>query len=394
MGDSSDKLNFTAEQLKFFLETCVDEVNRLGPNGGSLHVESWKKVAQTLEDTYGIKTTQKKLKNKFDYVKGKYHLWANLKGKTGNVYNSETNSFNFTEEEWKELNVKTKNKANNLRNSPLLYPDLCTYLYEKCAASGPNRQVFGKRNQTPPSSSHNPVNQVLQIESAPMDEGGSSVPPPTKENHDSDFETSYDNGFESGSPVPPHKSPSQTRPKKKAKGSVSEFEEDMKQAIINLAKGGFSKNKGPSADECVNVELFGVSCHFVSCDAELFGVLFVICDAVGALDGTLIHASIPFTEQHLYRARGRARFPILKKMPSYPFVTQRDIVVACFAIHNFIRKERLSDEFFSLYDHHEVHDSSNLQDDNVVDEDVQPYGSVVDQEYMTNLRDFIAAQCP
>nr|GEV23787.1 hypothetical protein [Tanacetum cinerariifolium] len=81
-----------------------------------------------------------------------------------------------------------------------------------------------------------------------MDEGGSSVPPPTNENHDSDFETGYDNSFESGSPV--QKSPSQIRPKKKAKGNVSEFEEDMKQAIINLAKCGFSKNKGPSADEC------------------------------------------------------------------------------------------------------------------------------------------------
>ncbi|GKA31894.1 putative harbinger transposase-derived nuclease domain-containing protein [Tanacetum coccineum] len=27
--------------------------------------------------------------------------------------------------------------------------------------------------------------------------------------------------------------------------------------------------------------------------------------AVGALDGTLIHASVPFTQQHLYKARGR-----------------------------------------------------------------------------------------
>lgn len=108
MGDSSEKLNFTAEQLKFFLETCIDEVNRLGPSpsGGSLCVDSWKKVAQALEDTYGIKTTQKKLKNKFDYYKAKYHLWASLKGKTGNVYNYETNSFNFTEEEWRDLNVK------------------------------------------------------------------------------------------------------------------------------------------------------------------------------------------------------------------------------------------------------------------------------------------------
>ncbi|PWA49303.1 myb/SANT-like domain, Harbinger transposase-derived nuclease domain protein [Artemisia annua] len=250
MGDPGEKLNFTAEQLK------------LGRNGGSLHVDSWKKVAQALEDTYGIKTTQKKLKNKFDYYKGKYHLWANLKGKTGNVYNSQTNSFNFTEEEWRDLNVKTNNKANNLRNSPLLYPHLCADLYEKCAATGPKRQVFGKRNRTPPSSSLNPVNQVLQIEDVPNDEGGSPVPPPTNENCNVDFDTEYDNSFESGTPVPPPtspsrvkspsrgKSPSRVRPKKKAKGGISEFEEDMKQAIINMAKGGFSKNKGPSADEC------------------------------------------------------------------------------------------------------------------------------------------------
>ncbi|GJS84139.1 hypothetical protein Tco_0750680 [Tanacetum coccineum] len=114
-----------------------------------------------------------------DLVSGLLVYEFPLSRKTGNVYNSATNSFYFTEEEWKELNVKTKNKANNLRNSPLLYPDLCTYLCEKCAASGPNRQGFGKRNRTPLSSSHNPVNQLLQIEDVPFDEGGSSVPPPT-----------------------------------------------------------------------------------------------------------------------------------------------------------------------------------------------------------------------
>ncbi|PWA97109.1 hypothetical protein CTI12_AA032680 [Artemisia annua] len=139
-----------------------------------------------------------------------------------------------------------KKSGETLMLSPLLYPDLCTYLYENCAATGPNRQVFGKRNQTP-SSSHNPINQVLQIEYAPTDEGGSPLPPPTKENHDVDFNTGYDKG---GSPVPPPKSPSRARPKKKVKGGVSEFEEDMKQVIINMAKGGFSKNKGPTADEC------------------------------------------------------------------------------------------------------------------------------------------------
>ncbi|GJU47313.1 hypothetical protein Tco_1204579 [Tanacetum coccineum] len=406
MGDSSDKLNFTAEQLKFFLETCIDE----------------------------------------------------------------------------------------------------------CAASGPNRQVYGKHNRTSSSSSHIPVNQVLHIEDVHIDEGGSSDPPPTNENHDADFDTGYDNDFEGGSPVPPPRSPSRARPKKKAKGGVSEFKEDMKRAIFNLAKGGFSNYKGPSANEChEKLKILGLESNdplylaaflifsqrggnyrdtwmilcinaskqtFISVYHEILDQMLVLAQeviqptsfnpnpdiprnnrrerrifkgAVGALDGTLIHASVPFTQQHLYKARGRgtahdarilnealidpeadfsmppsdkyylcdaayrhtrgfmapyqnvrtfvfgvlkARFPILKKMPSYPLVTQRDITLACFAIPNFILSERLSDEFFPLYDHREVHGSSNSQDDNVVDRDVQPYGSAADQEYMTSLRDSIAAQYP
>nr|GEW36986.1 putative nuclease HARBI1 [Tanacetum cinerariifolium] len=419
----------------------------------------------------------------------------------------------------------TKNKANNVRNSPLLYPDLCTYLYEKCVASSPNRQVYGKQNRTPPSSSHNPVNQVLQIEDVPIDEGGSSIPPPTNENHDANFDTRYDNDFEGGYQVPPPKSPSRARPKKKAKGGVFEFEEDMKRAMINLAKCGFFKNKGPSADEChEKLKIIGLESNDLLYLATflifskpggnyrdtwmtlppdpnvLKGYIQMVAKqlkgAVGALDRTLVHAFVPFT-QHLYRARGlgdcyqnvlaicdfnmiftyvvvvwegtthdarilnealidpeadfpmppsdkyylcdvvapyqnvrywlgdfrqnramnsrekfnhahaklrnvmerafgvlKARFPIMKKMPSYPLITQRDITVACFAIHNFIRSERLSDEFFPLYDHREVDGSSNSQDDNVVDEDVQPYRSAADQEYMTSLRDSIATQCP
>ena len=34
----------------------------------------------------------------------------------------------------------------------------------------------------------------------------------------------------------------------------------------------------------------------------------------------------------------KARFPILKRMAPYPFQVQRNIVIACVAIHNYIRK--------------------------------------------------------
>ncbi|KAI3860368.1 hypothetical protein MKX03_007124 [Papaver bracteatum] len=35
----------------------------------------------------------------------------------------------------------------------------------------------------------------------------------------------------------------------------------------------------------------------------------------------------------------KVRFPVLSKMPSYSFETQRDIVIACMSIHNFLRLE-------------------------------------------------------
>ncbi|GJX29488.1 Myb/SANT-like domain, harbinger transposase-derived nuclease domain protein [Tanacetum coccineum] len=191
-------------------------------------------------------------------------------------------------------------------------------------------------------------------------------------------------------------------------------------------------------------------------------------EAVGALDGTLIHARVPINKQHLYRGRGKgdcyqnvlaiykyylcdaayahtrgfmapyrnvrywlgdfrrrrplngkekfnhshaklrnvieraygvlkARFSILKRMTPFSLTTQRNITIACFALHNFIRKEGLDDELFSTYDQLNVQlDNENVlvEDDGGVEEDqvVQPQGNASDREYMTNLRDQIAQQ--
>ncbi|GKC59520.1 hypothetical protein Tco_1087118 [Tanacetum coccineum] len=169
--------------------------------------------------------------------------------------------------------------------------------------------------------------------------------------------------------------------------------------------------------------------------------------AVGALDGTLIHASVPSQKQNVYRARGRGdcyqnvlaicdfnmiftyivagwevtahdarilnealddpiyEFPIPPSDKYYlcdaayrhtrgfmaPYRNVRDITIACFAIHNFIRKEGLSDDFFAQYDQSDIHVNENVRDDNDGDVEVaQPIGSEADQQYMINLRDDIA----
>ncbi|KAK3205329.1 hypothetical protein Dsin_019375 [Dipteronia sinensis] len=57
----------------------------------------------------------------------------------------------------------------------------------------------------------------------------------------------------------------------------------------------------------------------------------------------------------------KARFPILKRMSSYSFDTRRRIVLACFALHNFLRKTSISDELFSQYDDEEVQLENSIQ---------------------------------
>ena len=103
MGDTIT-LNFTPEQYKFFLDSCIEEVNRVDAKGNSLHIESWAIVGKKMKEAFGMTTTQKQLKNKFDYYRGKHQAHAYLRGKTGNVFNVDTNTFNLTDEEWKLLN--------------------------------------------------------------------------------------------------------------------------------------------------------------------------------------------------------------------------------------------------------------------------------------------------
>ncbi|KAL6554053.1 hypothetical protein OROMI_019726 [Orobanche minor] len=42
----------------------------------------------------------------------------------------------------------------------------------------------------------------------------------------------------------------------------------------------------------------------------------------------------------------KVRFPILKHMAPFPFTTQRNVMIACVAIHNFIRKYNIQDQLF------------------------------------------------
>ncbi|XP_024965784.1 uncharacterized protein LOC112505983 [Cynara cardunculus var. scolymus] len=177
--------------------------------------------------------------------------------------------------------------------------------------------------------------------------------------------------------------------------------------------------------------------------------------AIGELDETPIHAGVPVDQQARYRGKGRekyylcdaayantrrfltpyrntrylladfrrrlaltkeerfnhahaqlrnvierafgvlkARFPILKQMAPYPFRIQRNIVIACFAIHNFIRRCNMQYQLFMDYDNNPmlINEAQEQIDGGEEEEiDATPWGPQ-DSEYMTNLRNEIANQ--
>ena len=86
----------------------------------------------------------------------------------------------------------------------------------------------------------------------------------------------------------------------------------------------------------------------------------------------------------------KARFPILKQMASYKFEVQRDVVIACFAIHNFIRKCNIQDLLFQEFDTESIFNNEEEFEGHVEEAaDGTQWGNQSNQ-YMANLRDEIA----
>jgi hypothetical protein len=88
----------------------------------------------------------------------------------------------------------------------------------------------------------------------------------------------------------------------------------------------------------------------------------------------------------------KARFPILKLMPSYKFSTQKYIVIACCAIHNFIRMNANNDTIFEEFESVNIEvERDNAQEGATTTQDVVEVNIIQRQlRQMARVRDEIA----
>ncbi|GJX41286.1 Myb/SANT-like domain, harbinger transposase-derived nuclease domain protein [Tanacetum coccineum] len=130
------------------------------------------------------------------------------------------------------------------------------------------------------------------------------------------LDAGYDSSFEYGSSKEPNVARGRRKKKSKKDSELGELEETMKNAISNIAA---QENQGPTMDECheklmsmrlepddpIYLVATGIFCQSKSYREAWMLLPSIPNGAVGAFDGTLIHASIPSHKQNVYKARGR-----------------------------------------------------------------------------------------
>ncbi|GJT09405.1 putative nuclease HARBI1 [Tanacetum coccineum] len=82
----------------------------------------------------------------------------------------------------------------------------------------------------------------------------------------------------------------------------------------------------------------------------------------------------------------KVRFPILKQMASYKFEVQRDVVIACFAIHNFIQKCNIQDHLFEEFDEDSIFNNEEEFEGHVEEKAEATQWGAQSSQYMADVR--------
>ncbi|CAI9260410.1 unnamed protein product [Lactuca saligna] len=219
---------------------------RLRPHrkGLSLQKDSWIRLGRVLKEKFGVELTQKQMKNAYDNLKAKYTGWVYLKNKTGNIYNSQTNTFNLTAEEWDDFK-KGHPKAASLRTIPLPFPDLCARLFDGNSATG-NFRSYSTQSSSVAGASSCRV-PPLQITATPfdaMDDDGVDTshhePPPSAASPSAASPSAGSPSAASPSAGSPYTAPSASPSASSPDGTsvtADDLAFEMKKALQSLTKG-------------------------------------------------------------------------------------------------------------------------------------------------------------
>ncbi|XP_026411027.1 L10-interacting MYB domain-containing protein-like [Papaver somniferum] len=149
--EKANKITFRSvpEFRGLFIDQCLAQATEHGFSGTSLKQTSWGNLCKFFSEKYDCTITQKKLRNHWDYLRTQYVTWSRLLARTGHGYNAETNTFDWSEEQWSELDKTIKN-ASQFKNKGLEDAEKLQNLFDGKFSTGVNRDTPGRME--PPCS--------------------------------------------------------------------------------------------------------------------------------------------------------------------------------------------------------------------------------------------------
>ncbi|CAI9285853.1 unnamed protein product [Lactuca saligna] len=192
-----DKHQWTNEQLKCLVDTCIEEVESVGRKGLSLQKDSWIRLGRVLKEKFGIDLSQKQMKNAYDNLKAKYTRWGHP-------------------------------KAASLKTMPLPFPDICARLFDGNSATGNFRSYSTQSSSVAGASSCRlPPLQITATPFLALDDNGDDT-----SHHAS--ETFHE--AKPSTPKAPSTSPSASSPDGTSV-TADDLAFEMKKALQSLTKG-------------------------------------------------------------------------------------------------------------------------------------------------------------
>ncbi|KAF7143180.1 hypothetical protein RHSIM_Rhsim05G0210200 [Rhododendron simsii] len=429
------------ELYKLFIDLCLKESTENGKNGGSLKKESWDRILIALNKEKGLNLTQKQVKNQWDFLKSKYGEWSKIVSKTGNGYDPVTNTVNWSTEEWSEY-IQANTNAKQFRYTGLQYSNELKALFDGVRATGrfswgPSKEGFptdGTQSQSPtyinldigsletPSSpngdveKHGNKRQKKNKSSDDLDKQllealhtlQSSDGPTLEEcNRILDEMQLFDMSALDGTLISAVVPRDQQIPYRgRGRGecyqnvlAICDF--DMLFTFVWAGWEGVAHDsrvlRETMSDPANNFPILPPAyTHTRRFMAPYRNVRYWLADFQNGRRPrnkeerfNLAHARL---RNVIERAFGvlKSRFPILKRMSSYPFAVQRNMVIACITMHNFIRRTCISDQFLDKFnDPNASYDNAQHHVDNF---EVGGGSTQADQIFMLTLREQIATQ--
>ncbi|PIA26370.1 hypothetical protein AQUCO_09400018v1 [Aquilegia coerulea] len=276
-----------------FIDICVEEFDARNYKGTCLIPESWKQLEKELNEEFGLQLNHKALKNHWDDLKRKYMAWRYLRGKTRNLYNSETGLFNMTEEDWQEyiflLNILNyfkllkHPKAKEIRSKPLTRVNDLMNIYEVVLSAGGFR--WGPSNTAAPQNEDQtiPPNEQVEADEATQ----------VDENIDNSFEDTHLNEEENGMPRNQNERPSVEKgssSKKRRRSFIPDSNVVEKVATLISEQVSLMKSESEKKDkEKVEMEAYSVQ--------ECVNLFFCLNKSYGLTDDMMEKAMMKLCEK-------------------------------------------------------------------------------------------------